>query len=203
MKQNHKIILFTASVLLLSSCQKTKDVLGFNRVAPDEFSVVSNAPLSLPPEFEIRPPYKKLKINNQLQDSAKNILFPNGESKTVKTDIDEATQLFIAKADIASANSNIRETVNREYAELAIEKNEKGFSSYPLGFFKGESKDYQGDPLDANSAYEDVNHAKAQATSFDRQFKAGDVSHTHLEQQEQSTDDPEKKQGFLNRVFGF
>lgn len=52
-------ILFTAcSVLALTACGggTVKDVLGVGRKAPDEFRVVSRPPLSVPPQFNLRPP---------------------------------------------------------------------------------------------------------------------------------------------------
>lgn len=44
--------------LMLTACAdgSVRDTLGLNRNAPDEFSVVSRPPLSLPPEFTLRPP---------------------------------------------------------------------------------------------------------------------------------------------------
>jgi hypothetical protein len=43
---------------LLAACANSdvRETLGINREAPDEFVVVSRPPLSLPPEFELRPP---------------------------------------------------------------------------------------------------------------------------------------------------
>ncbi len=44
--------------LLLAACESgsVRDTLGLNRDAPDEFRVVSRPPLSVPPEFNLRPP---------------------------------------------------------------------------------------------------------------------------------------------------
>ncbi|MFZ4540677.1 MAG: DUF3035 domain-containing protein [Rickettsiales bacterium] len=44
--------------LLLTACESgtMRDTLGLTRDAPDEFTVVSRPPLSLPPEFSLRPP---------------------------------------------------------------------------------------------------------------------------------------------------
>lgn len=43
--------------LALSACSSsTKQALGLERTPPDEFAVVSRAPLSVPPEFSLRPP---------------------------------------------------------------------------------------------------------------------------------------------------
>ena len=52
------IILTTCSLLTLSACGSTsvKETLGIGRKAPDEFRVVSRPPLSVPPQFNLRPP---------------------------------------------------------------------------------------------------------------------------------------------------
>ena len=42
-------------VLLLSSCGLTNSDLGLEKTSPDEMLVVSRAPLSIPPEFGLRP----------------------------------------------------------------------------------------------------------------------------------------------------
>ena len=44
--------------LALAACSNTdvRDTLGINKAAPDEFVVVSRPPLSVPPEFDLRPP---------------------------------------------------------------------------------------------------------------------------------------------------
>lgn len=51
---------YSAIVLLLSlgvaGCSGVREQLGLNRSAPDEFRVVSRAPLTVPPEFSLRPP---------------------------------------------------------------------------------------------------------------------------------------------------
>jgi hypothetical protein len=45
-----------ALVLGLSACEGTKDALGLTKKAPDEFAVYRRAPLSLPPDYGLRPP---------------------------------------------------------------------------------------------------------------------------------------------------
>jgi hypothetical protein len=42
--------------LLLSGCTGFKQALGIERASPDEFAVESRAPLTIPPEFNLRPP---------------------------------------------------------------------------------------------------------------------------------------------------
>lgn len=58
MKNRAKSRLLAASVVVLSlaACEGVRDQLGLNKTSPDEFRVVSRAPLTLPPEFNLRPP---------------------------------------------------------------------------------------------------------------------------------------------------
>ena len=51
------LVLLTLAALTLSACgDSTKRALGLSRTSPDEFSVVPRAPLSQPPDFNLRPP---------------------------------------------------------------------------------------------------------------------------------------------------
>jgi hypothetical protein len=45
-----------ATVILLSGCDKAKKALGQTKEAPDEFAVFQRAPLSLPPDYGLKPP---------------------------------------------------------------------------------------------------------------------------------------------------
>ncbi|TAL37176.1 MAG: DUF3035 domain-containing protein, partial [Alphaproteobacteria bacterium] len=53
-----KSILFAAIALSLSlsACSDVKKELGMGRNSPDEFMVVKRAPLTLPPDYDLRPP---------------------------------------------------------------------------------------------------------------------------------------------------
>ena len=45
-----------AGVLLLAGCSDFKKSIGLEPGMPDEFAVESRAPLTIPPEFDLRPP---------------------------------------------------------------------------------------------------------------------------------------------------
>jgi len=47
------------AALLVSGCDSVRDAAGMTKNPPDEFRVVSNKPLSIPPEFELRPPRRE------------------------------------------------------------------------------------------------------------------------------------------------
>src|SRR5579864_3661690 len=42
--------------LLLAGCGNFRQIVGLDQVGPDEFAVESRAPLTIPPEFDLRPP---------------------------------------------------------------------------------------------------------------------------------------------------
>ncbi len=50
-----KIILSSVCVAMLCACGLTRKDLGLEKDTPDEMMVVSRAPLSIPPEFKLRP----------------------------------------------------------------------------------------------------------------------------------------------------
>jgi hypothetical protein len=45
-----------AAGFLLAGCNNFKQAIGIEPQAPDEFAVESRAPLTVPPEFDLRPP---------------------------------------------------------------------------------------------------------------------------------------------------
>ncbi len=52
-----RLSLFAPVILLaLVGCNSVRDDLGLGRSSPDEFAVVDRAPLSMPPDFTLRPP---------------------------------------------------------------------------------------------------------------------------------------------------
>jgi len=58
MMKNKALPIFSilAAVVMLSGCEETKRALGQTKDAPDEFAVYQRAPLSLPPDYGLRPP---------------------------------------------------------------------------------------------------------------------------------------------------
>ena len=50
-----KIIISSLCIATLCACGVTKRTLGIEKESPDEMMVVSRAPLSIPPEFGLRP----------------------------------------------------------------------------------------------------------------------------------------------------
>jgi hypothetical protein len=50
------LICMLGAAALVSGCEDTRRALGIEKSVPDEFAVVSRAPLVMPPDFNLRPP---------------------------------------------------------------------------------------------------------------------------------------------------
>jgi hypothetical protein len=50
------IVVCLAGASLLSGCSDIKQMVGLDQSMPDEFAVESRAPLTIPPDFNLRPP---------------------------------------------------------------------------------------------------------------------------------------------------
>lgn len=50
------VVVLAAAALPLGGCDSFNRAIGKTRVIPDEFQVVSNAPLAVPPDYALRPP---------------------------------------------------------------------------------------------------------------------------------------------------
>ena len=109
--------LIAAMVLALSACEGVKKQLGFTKQSPDEFKVVSRAPLSLPPDYNLRPPEPGIPRPQEgtTSQQAKNAIFrlqqPEAGTLEPKIESDDRSlaELSLLKAAGAGqADPNIR-----------------------------------------------------------------------------------------------
>ena len=141
-----KIVGVVVAVALLSGCQYTRRALGIDKSIPDEFAVVSRAPLVMPPDFNLRPPApgSERPQEGTAADQARNVLvgrerfaayrargFSSGEVKLLEL------------AGSGTALPEIRKNLERESSAFAAE--EKSFTD-KLVFWGQPTND--GTPLD-------------------------------------------------------
>jgi len=103
--------------LSLAGCSSTAKALGMTKVVPDEFRVVSKAPLVVPPDYALRPPSPGEPRPQELQpeSAARNALL--GESQgAARTD---GEKLLVGKAGGDKADPLIRYVVDDEFGSLA------------------------------------------------------------------------------------
>lgn len=135
----------------LSGCSEARRALGYDKSPPDEFTVVSRAPLSQPPDFTLRPPKPGAPRPQEgsTTDQAKLALLGGngvrvGAAKADLTGGSEGEQLLLTKAGAAHANPEIRSIVDEETANLVDA--DKSFTDKILFW---QDKPLPGEPVDA------------------------------------------------------
>jgi hypothetical protein len=124
-------VLMTASLLAaagLAGCQSTSRALGLTKVTPDEFRVVTKAPLVLPPDYALRPPTPGEPRPQELQpqSAARTAILGQRESETRS----DGEKLLVAKAGGDKADPLIRYVVDDEFGSLAHK--DKSFADWVL-----------------------------------------------------------------------
>jgi hypothetical protein len=109
---------------LLAGCQGLKDAAGLTKQAPDEFAVVTKAPLVIPPDFNLHPPSPGAAPLNQ-QDpttAAQATLFNSTDPETVaagmRGNFTPGEKLLLANAGVQNADPTIRADLQSEQGSL-------------------------------------------------------------------------------------
>ena len=160
----HGLRLFSCVAVALLSCSCTsgmKAALGLQRSSPDEFKVVNLAPLTVPPDYNLRPPRPgELRAEDVFTNqTAQKALFGT-------LNISEASQaeiLLAQRASQAGVNPDIRALIDGEVAAV-IRKSRK--LSDRVMFWKSDEASSQisnsagsdkvGDPINAQTESERI-----------------------------------------------
>ena len=137
------IIAVLAAASAASGCQSLSRAVGATRTAPDEFRIVTQAPLTLPPDYNLRPPRPGEPRPQELQpgDEARVALF--GQDVGQAASVGERSLVSSAGGD--SAEANIRDTIDYE-AQGIVRRNDNFVDR--LISFRGSSAQ-AASPLDA------------------------------------------------------
>jgi hypothetical protein len=158
--------------LALSGCGDVRNAFGLGeKTVPNEFDVVANAPLAIPPDFNLRPPRPGASPTQgeSPEARAKETIFRAGGDKGPVTGAD--TQMSAGENDILraagaeSAPGDIRAVVNREAAES--QPFNAGFVDR-LVFWRQnkEAKKELLDPVKETARLEETSGTKTVATQF-------------------------------------
>jgi hypothetical protein len=115
-----------------TGCSSAKEMLGLTKRSPDEFQVVSRAPLSMPPDYSLRPPTPGAPRPQEgtTAEQAQAIVTGNRSTSTPTSDqipsAGEGLQVtaesagesaFLQSASLTGIDPNIRKLVDSETAE--------------------------------------------------------------------------------------
>lgn len=110
---------------VVSACGGTAQTLGLTPEPPDEFQVVRKAPLSLPPNYSLRPPAPGQQRPQELipTESAKKSVFRLSDRNVGQVTLPEGEArgqaAFLARAGANEARSDIREVLEQERGLIA------------------------------------------------------------------------------------
>jgi predicted small secreted protein len=110
--------LLALAALALGGCEDINRGLGLEKVVPDEFAVVSRAPLAIPPDYALRPPNPGAAPTQEVSptEQAKQVIFRAGDQQALPgaDKRSEGENLLLKEAGAASAEPNIRQTITQE-----------------------------------------------------------------------------------------
>jgi len=112
------LIIVLLSSLFIVSCSKVRESAGVNRKSMDEFAVIENPPLIIPPDFNLLPPdqLEEKNLENEESELAKEILF-GLEEDTETNNLKLSTMENILNQSMAEGIDNsIREEIDEQFA---------------------------------------------------------------------------------------
>jgi len=131
-----------SAALIVTGCTTTSRALGLSKSAPNEFNILTKAPLVIPPEYNLRPPAIGASSveNNYTQASAREALLgPIDDAEPSNGEI-----ALMAKAGVNRANPEIRLEID---GENSVERKSDSFTSRLLFWQNGQILDGNGNPV--------------------------------------------------------
>ena len=104
-------------VFLLYGCGEVKEKIGLIKKAPDEYQVYESKPLSVPPNFELRPPSEGA-IGSE--DDNKDILFSDKDETDENLTLSD--EILLIEVGEKETKANIRKIINDENSIEEVDK---------------------------------------------------------------------------------
>lgn len=136
------LVAVLAAATAASGCASLSRAIGANKNTPDEFRVVSQAPLTLPPDYNLRPPRPGEPRPQELApgEEARAALFGQDLGATASA----GERGLVATAGAEAADPTIRDTI--DYEGQGVVRRNENFVNRVLTFGSGRAPDV---PLDA------------------------------------------------------
>lgn len=128
-----------AALIGTAGCSSLSKAVGNQKNSPDEFAVVTKAPLVIPPDFSLRPPRpgaRRPQERDSSQDASAAVFgSASGIDAAAQTD---GERMLLVTAGADDADNSIRDLVDSEY--FTVQRTGRGFANKIL-FWKGETVD--------------------------------------------------------------
>ena len=112
------IFLIIISNSFLISCNTVRESAGVNRKVLDEYAVIENPPLVIPPNFDLLPPeqMESKDIKDTDSELAKEILFGLEDTNNQTNSENSLISEIIRETEADEVDEDIRETINQDFA---------------------------------------------------------------------------------------
>lgn len=125
MKKTTALVLTLAAATLLAGCDDARKALTQTKSAPDEFAVYTRAPLTMPPDYGLRPPTNGRTDESgavTTRDDARRVLLGSPTASTQQINAaTPGTSAILAMAGAGRAEPGIRDLIERETSAYAKE----------------------------------------------------------------------------------
>ena len=113
--------------LFLMSCNTVRDSAGVNRKVIDEYVVIENPPLVIPPNFDLLPPeqMESKDLEDTNSELAKEILFGLEDSENQLSSDNSLMSEIIKETQADEVDNNIRDIINQEFAGQKSSKDDE------------------------------------------------------------------------------
>ena len=103
----------------LNACSSLRESAGVTRKSIDEFQVVENPPLVIPPDFTLMPPeqLEEKNIDDIESELAEEILFGLDDNKTQTQKQLSTMSQILSEVDTLDASPSIREEIDKEFSQ--------------------------------------------------------------------------------------
>lgn len=124
-RMTFRFVVIAGLALGLSACGGFRENLGLTKQSPDEFRVVSRAPLTVPPDFQLRPPEPgapRPQVGTPAQQAERAVFrnagTPTQTANAAPRQVTVGEQALLASAGAQQADPNIRVIVDRETKQI-------------------------------------------------------------------------------------
>lgn len=117
-----KLVALASVGLMLCGCNAFRTAIGAVKNPPDEFTVVTKAPLVIPPDFNLRPPQPGAAARNEPDPDtlARDALFPqNGpnQAAALGAEYSEGEKFLLTRTNALAVDPNIRRRVTTDVGQ--------------------------------------------------------------------------------------
>jgi len=195
------MVALTVLAFALSGCDTIRRAAGVTKQTPDEFAVVTKAPLVIPPDYNLRPPKPGAVPTNQTSPTiaAQAALYGNDDASnpdSVAGNYSEVEKTLLAQAGAVNADHSIRQQIASD--EKSMQASDDSFTDKLLF---GAPADPGDKPVDADTESQKIGDPTKAGTQTNPNSGQTPQPATDDKKQDDSATIQKDKSGWLGGIF--